>query len=126
MGKANKEEECNETPPPVGTTLPSDSTLGIYTANGKAVYAQDGTVSLVLVDAELKKIWQEEAESRGVLFKTFKAELEELARPLLFDATRVTLPAQDQIATLPGNVRLRHLRLCLCWRWICIYVWVRI
>lgn len=122
------DEDCDthDPAPACPAVKPTDSSLGIYSANGHVIYHTDGTVSVALVDKELREIWRCEAEPHGVGFKQFKTELEALAKPIMTDATMVTRPVQDQLATLPGNVRLRHLRFCLCWRWICIYVWIRI
>jgi hypothetical protein len=110
---------------------PSDETLGIYSAKGHVMYSGGGSTeqqaSLVFDDeAGLHSIWRREGEPKGVPYRQFKAEAEGLGSSLVMEAVKVTGPAQEALLTLPGNMRLRYIRICVCWRWICIYVWIRL
>lgn len=110
---------------PTPNPPPKAGDLGIFSANGRAVY--DGTnVSLEVDDEELKKIWAEEVRNHGVPKNQFLMEVKALGSEIITGAAALYVPWKAQLETIPGNVRLRYIRLCICWRWICIYVWVKI
>jgi len=117
--------ECTHANPP--STPPTDETLGIYSANGHAVYDPSTLRGSLVIDRDdLESIWEKEVRHKGVDFKSFVQEVTQQGSDVVKEASLLYLPWLDQIATLPGNVRIRYIRICVCWRWICIYVWVKI